>query len=124
MFSKEINNDNVNKLEIYTKGILFDYCFVLDDNINLEPHVGKIPYLGDTKAEVLAIVKALEYLESFQIKHDPIHIYTCKNAIDFINGCIYERKNDKLTQNILLLISNKNVKFFDCKNNIANGYIE
>lgn len=127
IFPKEVYNDKLEidkleivKLEIYTKGVFDKYCFVLNKDEILEPHIGKIIYMGDTRSEVLAIIKALEYLDFIKIKPDPIFIYTCQKAIDFINNCIYERKN---FQNILLLISDKNVKFFSCEKNIASEYI-
>ena len=123
-----VNNLN-KKLEIHTKGISDNYCFVLchDDN-TIEPHVGKFVYTrNQVKSEVLAIIKALEYIDFVNIKPDPIYIYTSSSeAIRYIDECVYNRNNvndrNEISK-ILFLLSDKNVKFFYSLENIANGYI-
>lgn len=112
--------NNINKIqkieniEIHTKGFCDNYCFVLVTNYDdLEPHNGEITYTkNNVISEVYAIVKALEYLNFIQIRYDLIRICTSsQGAIDFIEDCIYNKRHDKLVQKILLLLSDKNVKF-------------
>lgn len=117
--------DKIESLDIHTRGVNGKYCFVLvTDYDNLEPHIGELNYTKDS--EIHAIVKALEYIDFIKIQYNPIRIYTSSQAaIEFIQECIYNKRKDRLVQKILLLLSNKDIRFLhiNFEENQGNAFI-
>ena len=116
---EEIAEIKIKEIDVYTKGKNGNCRFVLSYNDILEPHIRRIDYYDDFKSDILAIIAALEYLETKDF--NKINVYSeSKESIEYIYDCIFHRNKDSfMSTSILYLISNKSIKFYhkDLKNN-------
>jgi hypothetical protein len=95
-------------VDIYVKvtGFSYEYSFHYDNLV--EPHCGKLESFNN---EILAIIRALEYLPALGIDFQEIVLHTSPSSISYISDALYHR-SDNL---ILLHFADKNIRMVENK---------